>query len=100
MARTQEKLLRDVQAEAACVLGLPDPGDRSQQAWDLSEEGAACEKQGQPEKAKESYGKAIDVYGKLAADFPAVPTYRAKLLDLLNKTGRQQEAEKVKAIPK
>jgi tetratricopeptide (TPR) repeat protein/serine/threonine protein kinase len=95
IATSRDGHLGDLQAEASAVLGLSDPGDRSQQAWDLSEEGAACEKQGQPEKAKESYGKAIDVYGKLAADFPAVPAYRAKLVELLIKTGRQQEGEKV-----
>jgi serine/threonine protein kinase/Flp pilus assembly protein TadD len=90
MATAQEERLRDVQAEAAAVLGLSDPGDRLQQAWNLSEEGAAYEK-GQPEKAKESYSRAIDTYAKLAADFPAVPAYYAKLLELLSKTGRQQE---------
>src|SRR5262249_3982641 len=65
MATAQQKELRDLQAEAAAVLGLPDPGDRSQHAWDLSEEGAASERQGKPQKAKASYSKAIDVYAKL-----------------------------------
>jgi tetratricopeptide (TPR) repeat protein len=95
VATAKEKRLRGVQAEAAAVLGLPDPGDRAQHAFELGEEGATYERQGQPEKAKESRSKAIELYAKLAADFPAVPGYSATLLDLLYKTGRQQDAEKV-----
>jgi tetratricopeptide (TPR) repeat protein len=93
MMTAQDKDLRDVQSEAAAVLELPDPGDRSQQAWDLSEEGAAYDRQEQSEKAQASYSEAIDVYVRLAADFPAVPGYHFKLAELLTKTGREPEAE-------
>ncbi len=84
-----------MQAEAAKVLGLPDPKDRLEQALGLSEKATVYGGQGQPEKAKEAYGKAIELYESLAKDFPAVLAYRVKLFDLLTKTGRQQEADKV-----
>jgi serine/threonine protein kinase/tetratricopeptide (TPR) repeat protein len=97
MALAREDKLRDMQAEAAAVLGLPDPGHRPRRASDLSEEGAAYEKQGDRERAKESYNRAIDLYAKLATDFPGVPTYHSQLIALLNKAGRQREAEEIYA---
>jgi tetratricopeptide (TPR) repeat protein len=81
MATAQEKRLRDVQAEAAAVLELPDPGERSEQALDYTR--------------REAYSKAIDLYEKLMVDFPAVPAYRTKLIELLNKTGRGKDVERV-----
>jgi serine/threonine protein kinase/Flp pilus assembly protein TadD len=95
MATAQEKKLRDVQGEAAALLGLPDPGERSEKAWHCNEEGTTYGRQGKPERAKESYGKAIALYEKLASDFPAVPAYRVKLLELLAKTGWGKEAERI-----
>jgi serine/threonine protein kinase len=97
VARVREERLRDVRAEAAAVLGLPDPGDRSRRASELGEEGASYERQGNREKAKESYARAVDLYAKLATDFPALSAYHAKLFELLKKTGRQREAEGIYA---
>jgi tetratricopeptide (TPR) repeat protein/serine/threonine protein kinase len=90
-----EPRLRLPQADAALLLGLPDPGERVEQAWDYSQQGSALEKQGQLDKAKEAYGKAIGVYETLAADLPVVSAYNKKLVDLLAKTGRQQEVDEV-----
>ncbi len=93
--RAQEKRLVAVQAEAAALMDLPDPGERPEQAWRYSQTGTDLEKQGQKDKAMEAYGKAIDFYEKLRVDFPTVPVYRTKLVDLLNKTGRGKDVETV-----
>jgi tetratricopeptide (TPR) repeat protein len=90
----QEPQLRDMQAEAAALLGLPDPGERSEEAAMFVHEGNIHQQNGQIEKAKEDYGRAVALYESLAADFPMVPAYYKKLVDLLAKTGRQHEVEK------
>jgi tetratricopeptide (TPR) repeat protein/serine/threonine protein kinase len=83
--RGHEKGLAGVQAEAAALMGLPDPGERSEQAWTYSQTGTDLEKQGQMDKAMEAYSRAIDLYEKLRVDFPTVPAYRTRLDDLLSK---------------
>jgi tetratricopeptide (TPR) repeat protein len=93
--REREKRLLAVQAEAAALMDLPDPRQRSERAWEYSQTGTDLEKQGQRDKANEAYGKAIDLYEKLLVDFPAVPAYRTKLVDLLNKTGKGKDVERV-----
>jgi tetratricopeptide (TPR) repeat protein len=93
--REREKRLLAVQAEAAALMDLPDPSHRSEQAWEYSQTGTDLEKQGQRDKAKEAYGKALDLYEKLLVDFPTVPAYRTKLVELLNKTGRGKDVERV-----
>lgn len=93
--RAQEKRLVGVQAEAAFLMELPDPGERAEEAWRYSQTGIDLEKQGQKDQAMEAYGKSIAVYETLRVDFPAVPAYRSKLVDLLNKTGREKDVERV-----
>jgi eukaryotic-like serine/threonine-protein kinase len=95
MDEYQEPRLRDREAEAAALLGLPDPGDRSEAASNYLKQGNAHQQQGEMDKAQEAYGKAVGIYEALVADFPMVPAYRVKLIDLLTKTGRQQQVEEV-----
>ncbi len=95
MDEVQEIALREHQAEAAALLGLPDPWDRSAMATAYFKQGNASQHQGEMEKARESYGLAIGLYESLAADFPTVSAYQKKLVELLARTGRQPEVEKV-----
>ncbi|MGO8925385.1 MAG: tetratricopeptide repeat protein [Limisphaerales bacterium] len=95
MDDAQDSRLRERQTEAAALLGLPDPGDRSGKASAYCTQGDAYQRQGEMDKAKGAYGQAIRHYETLVADFPRVPAYRRKLFDLLTRTGRQQEADKV-----
>ena len=95
MATSQEKRLRDVQSEAANLLGQPDPGDRSEKAWRLYAEAKHLRRQGNAQKAKECYGNATALYEKLTSDFPGVPAFRVKLVETLAKTGRFEEAERI-----
>ena len=93
MDDVQEIKLRERQAEAAALLDLPDPWDRSAKAATSFKQGNAYEQQGKPEKARTAYDQGIGLYESLLADFPTVPAYRRKLVDLLTKTGRQPEVE-------
>ena len=91
----QEKRLLALQAEAAALMDLANPGERPQQAWTYNQTGTDLQKQGKEVEAMEAYGKAIDVYEKLWVDFPAVTIYRTKLVDLLNRTGRGKDVARV-----
>ena len=93
MDARQESRLRQKQAEAAVTLRLPDPWGRSQTGSKYIQQGDAFLQQGEKEKAIESYGHAIQLYESLAADFPAVPSYRQKMIILLTKNSRLAETE-------
>jgi len=93
--RAQEKRLLTLQSEARTCWGYRTLAIAPIRPGDYSQAGTNFEKQGQKEKAKEAYSKAIDYYEQLLLDFPAVPAYRTKLVDLLTRTGRVKDMERV-----
>ena len=95
MDEVQDSRLSERQAEAAGLLRLPNPEERSRKASTYFKQGNAYQQQGEMDKAKGAYGQAISHYETLVADFPRVPAYRRKLVDLLARTDRQQEVDKV-----
>jgi serine/threonine protein kinase/tetratricopeptide (TPR) repeat protein len=95
MDDVQESRLRDRQAEAAALLGLPNPWERSRKASTYCKEGDAYRQQGKMDTAKTAYGQAISYYETLVADFPHVPAYRGKLVSLLTRSGRSDQAKQV-----
>jgi eukaryotic-like serine/threonine-protein kinase len=89
----QETKLVELQDEAGGLLGVTTPGARSAQVWKLIETGKRLETQGDVEKARQVFEQAIALYKSLRADLPTVPAYRTRLVELLKKTGADNENE-------